>query len=73
MPSKKRRTLFNGVMAAQQILVLLVKVRILVEQQKNPEEYSGFFLFSYRPAKMSDKLAYIEIFAMSIYQQIRFV
>lgn len=28
----KEPTLFNGVMAAQQILVLLVKVRILVEQ-----------------------------------------
>ena len=27
-------TLFNGVMAAQQILVLLVQVRVLVEQHK---------------------------------------
>ena len=33
MPLKiKRHTLFNGVMAAQQILVLFVQVRVLVEQ-----------------------------------------
>ena len=30
-----RLKLFNGVMVAQQILVLLVQVRALVEQQKN--------------------------------------
>ena len=46
VPSKKRRTLFNGVMAAQQILVLLVKVRILVEQQKILKNSSGFFSYS---------------------------
>ena len=40
----KSTPLFNGVMAAQQILVLLVKVRILVEQQ-NPA-FAGFFFYN---------------------------
>ena len=42
MPSIKT-TLFNGVMAAQQILVLLVQVRVLVEQQNNKHIADSLF------------------------------
>ena len=34
--------LFNGVMAAQQILVLFVQVRVLVEQQKKSPSIRAF-------------------------------
>ncbi len=37
-----KHTLFNGVMAAQQILVLFVQVRILVEQQ-TPDFVRSFY------------------------------
>ena len=49
----KSTPLFNGVMAAQQILVLLVKVRILVEQQ-NPA-FAGFFFYNHLLKKTFDQ------------------
>ena len=39
----QRTTLFYGVMVAQQILVLFVQVRILVEQRKASLKKEAFF------------------------------
>ena len=39
-------TLFYGVMVAQQILVLFVQVRILVEQRKASLKKEAFFMFA---------------------------
>ena len=42
----QRTTLFYGVMVAQQILVLFVQVRILVEQRKASLKKEAFFMFA---------------------------
>ena len=42
---RQKIILSNGVMAAQQILVLFVQVRILVGQLRKPDFTSGFLFF----------------------------